>query len=204
MQIRQVELLLNQGPFAQSKDWELVLAEVYGAIQAIEWPKGSGGFYFQNGSTGRGHGEGNGVVPIKDAFCIYLESMGWHRETCVDITTLNRPGPIDVTKKIEGVGVVAVEWETGNISSSHRAVNKMAIGILKKVLVGGVLVLPTRAMYRYLTDRIGNFEELAPYFSLWKSLSVQNGVLAIIGIEHDGTRPDASRIPKGTDGRALI
>jgi hypothetical protein len=56
-----------------------------------------------------------------------------------------------------------VEWETGNISSSHRAINKMALGILKDILIGGVLILPTRKMYSYLTDRVGNFPELAPY-----------------------------------------
>lgn len=94
--------------------------------------------------------------------------------------------------------------ETGNISSSHRALNKMAVGILKGILVGGVLVLPTRKMYKYLTDRIGNFSEIEPYFPLWESLDVKEGYLAVIAIEHDGVSKNVPRIPKGTDGRALL
>ena len=97
-----------------------------------------------------------------------------------------------------------MEWETGNISSSHRSMNKLALGILKKVIVAGVVILPTRKMYRYLTDRVGNYAELVPYFDLWKSITVNNGVLAVIAIEHDGELNDAPRIPKGTNGRAII
>jgi hypothetical protein len=102
-----------------------------------------------------------------------------------------------------GNRLFCVEWETGNISSSHRAVNKMALGILKKVLIGGVLILPTRAMYKYLTDRVGNFPELEPYFPLWQALKVEEGLLAIIAIEHDAVSQSVPRIPKGTNGRAL-
>ena len=79
----------------------------------------------------------------------------------------------------------------------------MALGMLRGVLAGGVLVLPTRNMYAFLTDRIGNYEELSPYFDLWKALSIDDGVLAIIAVEHDGTDPAVPRIRKGTDGRAL-
>ena len=73
----------------------------------------------------------------------------------------------------------------------------------KKILVGGVLVVPTRIMYEYLTDRVGNFAELEPYFPLWRSLKVDEGLLAIIAIEHDRVSRDVPRIPKGTEGRAL-
>jgi len=59
-------------------------------------------------------------------------------------------------------------------------------------------------MYEFLTDRIGNFDELSPYFALWRAVPIANGVLAVIAIEHDGTRANAPRIPKGTDGRALL
>jgi hypothetical protein len=79
----------------------------------------------------------------------------------------------------------------------------MALGILKKVLIGGALILPTREMYRYLTDRVGNYPELEPYFPLWRSLQVNEGLLVVIAIEHDAVSPDVPRIPKGTDGRAL-
>jgi len=89
----------------------------------------------------------------------HLSSLGWGLETCLDIATLRRPGPIDATIPV-GNRLFCMEWETGNISSSHRALNKMALGILKGLLIGGALVLPTRAMYKYLTDRVGNFAEI--------------------------------------------
>lgn len=59
---------------------------------------------------------------------------------------VSNTGPIDVVKKLRA-GLVAVEWETGNISSSHRALNKLALGIANNHLVGGVLVNspPSRA-----------------------------------------------------------
>ena len=70
----------------------------------------------------------------------------------------------------------AVEWETGNISSSHRALNKMAIGIGDGILLGGTLVLPNRNLYNYLTDRIGNYEELLPYFPMYQVIKPENGI----------------------------
>lgn len=63
-------------------------------------------------------------------------------------------------------------------------------------------MIPSRAMYVYLTDRIGNYSEIAPYFAVWRALSIAEGVLAVIEIEHDATSCDVPRIPKGTDGRA--
>jgi len=131
-----------------------------------------------------------------------LQSFGWQLETPVDIATVRRPGPMDATYQVKD-RLFCVEWETGNISSSHRSVNKMALGIMKKTLIGGALILPTREMYQYLTDRIGNFRELSPYFPLWKSLNIEEGLLLVIAIEHDAVSDKAPRIPKGTDGRAL-
>jgi hypothetical protein len=58
-------------------------------------------------------------------------------------------------------------------------------------------------MYKYLTDRVGNFPELEPYFPLWQALKVEEGLLTIIAIEHDAVSQSVPRIPKGTDGRAL-
>ena len=79
----------------------------------------------------------------------------------------------------------------------------MCVGLLNGGLVAGVLVLPTRTMYPYLTDRIGNYEELQPYFPLWRSIPISQGFLMIMAIEHDYVSTDVRRIPKGTDGRAL-
>ena len=79
----------------------------------------------------------------------------------------------------------------------------MAIGLLDGVIEGGVLILPSREMYQYLTDRVGNFAEIEPYFNVWKNLKISNGLLAVIEIEHDDLSEDVPPIRKGTDGRAL-
>jgi hypothetical protein len=99
---------------------------------------------------------------------------------------------------------IVVEWETGNISSSHRSINKLTLLLKTQIISAGVLVVPSRKLYVYLTDRIGNIQEIKPYFSLWKSVPCREGILEIVVIEHDATSKDVPRIPKGTDGRALI
>jgi hypothetical protein len=142
-------------------------------------------------------------VPIKKNFIRSLEKNGWKGEYRMKIASRLRPGPVDSVKILSGNRTFAVEWETGNISSSHRAINKMAVGLMDGVIEGGVLILPSRDMYQYLTDRVGNFAEIEPYFNVWKNLKISNGFLAVIEIEHDDLSKDVSPIKKGTDGRAL-
>jgi len=79
----------------------------------------------------------------------------------------------------------------------------MAVGLLDGILAGGILVLPSREMYQYLTDRVGNFVEIAPYFPVWRNLQINEGVLAVFEIEHDATSLVVPPIKKGTNGRAL-
>jgi hypothetical protein len=58
---------------------------------------------------------------------------------------------------------------------------------------------------RYLTDRVGNFEELIPYFPIWTEATFHGGgLLGIYVVTADGYDPEVPRIRKGTDGRALI
>ncbi|MDZ8258105.1 hypothetical protein [Nostoc sp. ChiQUE01b] len=66
------------------------------------------------------------------------------------------------------------------------------------------MVLPSRKLYPYLTDRIGNYEELEPYFDVWRAVRIEEGFLAIFVIEHDLLDNNVPKITKGTDGRALI
>lgn len=131
-----------------------------------------------------------------------LARQEWGLEVPLDIATVTKPGKLDAVFQTS-VGPVALEWETGNISSSHRALNKMALGLNKGALAAGVLVVPSRDLYRYLTDRVGNWSELEPYLDLWKSIPCRSGILEIIVVEHDATSTRVKRIPKGTSGRAL-
>lgn len=158
MKIVRVERLIDAGGFSSSQEWKSIESQIVGAVQSIQWPPHTGAFTLRD-EPGKKRGEGSGVKPIKDACMQHLSSLGWGLETCLDIATLRRPGPIDATIPV-GNRLFCMEWETGNISSSHRALNKMSLGILKGLLIGGALVLPTRAMYKYLTDRVGNFAEI--------------------------------------------
>lgn len=172
------------------------LSEIREAISEVDWPDGSGSFSIYP------ERKGNGVKPIKAKCMSYLKKCGWTLEEKMKITGESRPGPIDAVKHVSDERYIALEWETGNISSSHRAVNKMVVGILKGMLLGGILILPSRKLYKFLTDRIGNFQELEPYFSVWENVTIDNGFLTIVEIEHDEASDAVPKIPKGTDGWA--
>ncbi|MGG1864729.1 hypothetical protein ABEP22_13555 [Bacillus safensis] len=177
------------------------MQEIRESILQMENPKGSGEFRLFRGKNM------NGVKPIKETFMKYLTMRDWQAEYRIDVgVSLTRPGPIDAVKFFNN-DIFAVEWETGNIASSHRALNKITTGILNQRLIGGVLILPSREMYTHLTDRVGNYRELSPYFDVWKKSNypINQGFLAVIEIEHDLLSDDQSlQIKKGTDGRALI
>lgn len=102
--------------------------------------------------------------------------------------------------------LVAIEWETGNISSSHRSVNKLAIALSAGTIQAGVLIVPSRACYEHLTDRIGNISELSGYLELWEAAKagVKRGLLAISVVEQDELTTDerVPYLPVGDDGRA--
>jgi hypothetical protein len=197
MKIKKIDFLIQEGNFSHSPEFENILNEVKSAVKAVVWPEGSDLFtiYPQK--------KGNGVVPIKKEFMNVLVQKGWMLEHRMSIASRIRPGPIDAVKRLSDGQFLAVEWETGNISSSHRALNKMAVGLLDGMLAGGILILPSREMYQYLTDRIGNYAEIEPYFPVWRNLSIEKGLLAVIEVEHNASSLEVPQIKKGTDGRAL-
>lgn len=201
MKIVRKETLLRRGKFAESVLWARIQARLQEAILAVDWPPGRGTFTIHP-EPGKKRGQGNGVVPIKLGLMSELKRQGWQLEEPLDLATRKIPGKLDAVYNTD-YGPIALEWETGNISSSHRALNKLALGLLKRRLACGVLVVPSREFYRYLTDRVGNMAELEPYLDLWRSIPVSVGILEIIVIEHDATSTAVQRIPKRTDGRAL-
>jgi len=159
MKIVQEVSLISQGSFETSNDWSVIRAEIRSAISLVVYPPGTTNFTI-NPSI-----HGNGVKPMKEACMNALENMyQWSRETRINYTTKS-PGKVDATKVTDDY-LFALEWETGNISSSHRSVNKLVLGLIRKVFLGAALVIPSRKLYPYLTDRIGNYEELEPYIVL--------------------------------------
>jgi len=193
--------LIGCGKFASSRTWKVARRKLHAAIKRVEWPKGSGKFTIY-AESGKKRGKGNGVTPIKDGLMIDLQKQGYRLESSAVLTGNRRFGSFDAVLDTK-YGPSVVEWETGNISSSHRSLNKMALFLLEGKIASGTLIVPSREMYKYLTDRVGNMQELEPYLDLWKSLPCKEGVLEIVVIEQDATSLHVPRIAKGTDGRAL-
>lgn len=202
MKIVHIETLIHKGEFAESEEWERIREQALEAVKAVDWPPGSGSFSIYP-ESGKKTGKGNGVKPIKNVAITHLVKNGWLSEHPWPVGERIRPGNMDAAY-ISERGIVAFEWETGNISSSHRSMNKMALGLLTGATIAGLLVVPSRKLYPYLTDRIGNFDELEAYLPLWHATPCEQGVLEIIVIEHDAESLSVPRIPKGTDGRANV
>ena len=182
MKIVQVKHLIDDGVFSNDPAWQAVQAMLMEAVSRVHWPLGSGSFTLHP-ELGKRRGQGNGVTPIKHAWQAYLREQGWQLE--VPLRFDEPPGPTDNQIRQPGkmdavfatpAGLFCAEWETGNISSSHRAINKLILGMLKGVLVGGALIVPSRAMYPYLTDRISNYAELEPYFPVWQATQVSKSL----------------------------
>ncbi|KUZ99078.1 hypothetical protein WI40_11550 [Burkholderia ubonensis] len=193
MRLMQTEYLIRTGEFAKSVEGTKIVDEIQAGIAEVVWPLDAHSF------TINPTPKGNGVDPIKRNFMSHLASRGWQTEVRMGIGDI-RPGPLDAVKTLADGRRFAVEWETGNISSSHRAINKMMMGMEQGQLAGGALVLPTRALYRFLTDRIGNFEEMSPYFRWFRSCAHVEGLLAVFAIQHDDEAEDVPLIAKRTDG----
>lgn len=211
MQIVEALDLANAGSFPRSDVWNRAQSEVEAAIEKADWPHGSGSFSLNPEAKATAGGGSdrhpNGVEPIKVPMIEHLRSCGWETEALpkLPVGTAGRDvlttGDLDALL-LDNDSYVGFEWETGNVSSSHRAINKLLDGITRGSLQGGILVVPTRETARYLTERVGNFEELAPYFEFWNRYPMPNGVLRIYGVAHDKLDPRTPYIPKRTDGRA--
>jgi hypothetical protein len=202
MRILEHHDILNADLFERSDALREAWEDVREAIAQTDWPHGSGTFTIYP-ESGKKRGEGNGVKLIKVPCIRVLRERGWQVERLPDVgSSVLRTGDLDALKTTPD-GFVAFEWETGNISSSHRALNKLFLTMKETATIGSFLVVPSNRLKVYLTDRIGNIGELEPYFALWRDLTGIDGALRIVVVEHDAESFDVPRIPKGTDGRAL-
>ena len=116
-------------------------------------------------------------------------------------------GDLDFWFQTDGEFATAVEWETGNISSSHRSLNKLCLALMGGLIDAGVLIVPSVMLYPHLTNRIGNIRELQPYFYFWNRFGtlVERGLLAVVEVEHDGlwsTLDQREFVPIGPDGNS--
>lgn len=194
MKIDNELFLLDKGEFSKSDSFQTIINELRSAIRSVTW--GSPNKFIINPQK-----KANGVIPIKTNFISSLQNNGWLAEQRMSLVNNLNPGPIDIIKDTP-FGRFAVEWETGNISSSHRALNKITVGIIQQHLIGGILILPKKNLAQYLTDRIGNYEELSPYFVLYQNVNITNGIIGVISIDYDSISQAVDIIPKGKDGNA--
>lgn len=202
MRLVQIRHLIDAGPFTATPAWQRIEAEVHRAISAIVWPPDSDKFVINAAEK-----HGNGVIPIKRQFADNIASLGWQLELKFPVfseeeASKRQPGKVDAALALEGYGLPPffVEWETGNISSSHRAMNKMALALKRGMIAGGLWVVPSRGLAWHLTDRIGNYPEFEPYFSLYTDLNVEFGYLGAAIVEHDGANLEVPQIPKQRTG----
>ena len=198
MKLVRVEYLFGEELARSDVQLAQCLTEVREAVARVTWPPDSESFRI------RPVPKGNGVTPIKRDFQQHLAGRGWELERLPTpgSAVQRRAGPLDALRKLPDGRQVAAEWETGNISSSHRALNKLTLALLDGDLAAGVLVLPSGNLYRYLTDRIGSYPELEPYFRLWRRAPIPGTCLAVFAVEHDSLDETVPLIPKGRDGNA--
>lgn len=141
----------------------------------------------------------NGVKPVKEGILRNLENdHGWTREYALTYLSADasKGGPIDAYKSYgNNAYKVGLEFETGNVSSVHRSINKLHIGITTGCINMGILILPVKEMAYYLTDRVANYEEIEPYLLLWSNVP-----FAVIGFDADAYDPNVPILSKGKDG----
>lgn len=201
MKIVHIERVVSCGLYAKSAHWRKTRRSIHAAVRKCAWPPGSKTFTIHP-QRGKKRGEGNGVGPIRLEFIKELRKRGWTIEGAAKNLLGQELGDFDAVL-LGPEGPIVAEWETGNISSSHRSMNKLTMLVSDGVIAAGTLVVPSRKLYVYLTDRIGNYKELEPYLKLWKSVPCKRGVLEIVVIEQDGESFKVPKIPKTTAGRAM-
>lgn len=220
-------ILFNEGNVMSSAGWATVHESYQRAISSIQHPAGSGALTLRPKQRRPGSTQfnRNGVGFLRSSFLRGMVDVEkWQPEGDVDLgRERHQPAirlypsleeyrePIEsefggfdfVTTTPDGVRV-AIEWETGNISSSHRSMNKLAIALKAGIIQAGVLIIPSHQLYIHLTDRIGNIRELSGYLEMWESLkaTVERGLLAITVVEHDELSDTVPYLPRGNDGRA--
>lgn len=199
--------MFERGTFPKSPEWQKAKDQARLAVECVDWPHGAGTFtiYPERATDKKGLG-GNGVLPIKEPCIAKLEEFGWEVEALPEIIDgVLGTGDLDALITTSA-GKIAFEWETGNISSAHRAINKLLMGLKFGGIVGAILVVPSNRLKPWLTERIGNIGELRPYFRLWDDAKLQNeeGALQIIVCEHDAESMDVPRIPKQLSGNSKI
>ena len=125
MKIVHIETVINCGTYARSKHWQVTRKALHASVRKCAWPPGSKTFTIHP-QSGKKRDEGNGVGPIKMEFVRELRERGWTIEGAAKNHLGQQLGDFDAVL-LGPHGPIVAEWETGNISSSHRSMNKLTM-----------------------------------------------------------------------------
>lgn len=156
----------------------------------------------------------NSVSPIKNGLVNVLhEDYHWKTEHHLQILKDNISAGNDSAKRRRGQGGgidvfkefvfndykfrVGIEFETGNVASVHRSINKLSLGLQSRELDMIFLILPVFNLAQYFTDRVANYEEIEAYFPLFSDKP-----FIALGFDAENYSPYFPIFEKGKDGNA--
>jgi hypothetical protein len=195
-----VYVLQNRGVFAASEELTSIHTRLKEAVGRVSLPWGRGEFTAHAEGRKR-RSDGSSVRPIKDRLMLELEEKGWERDGRLAIAGLSRPARFDAVFRTS-CGPAVLEWTTGDDCACHRTLNRMALGLFKRAIVCGILIVSSPVLRLHLTDCLCDVSKLKPYLDFWKSLPCQEGVIEVVVVEHDEKSVHVPKIP-GPAGRAL-
>jgi hypothetical protein len=151
LKIMDVVTLQSCGTYAVSRHWKKTRKQIHDAVKRCERPE----------------------------FVSFLKTKGWAMDRRSRNAFDRALGYFDAVLPGPEKPVV-VEWEAGDVSSSHYSMNKLTMFVSSGIISAGVLVVSSRRFYVRSGDRAGNFRELDAYLGLWKSVPCGAGVLELI------------------------
>jgi restriction endonuclease BamHI len=141
-------VIFDRGNVIKSADWRRIHESYVRSIQSIDFPEGSGKLKLRR-KTKRpdGQWDRNGVIYLRNRFIQHMTTEeGWQKEfgfklgknqtpPTIQLYPSRKPHTEPITSKfgnfdfvtMSGRTHVAIEWETGNISSPHRSMNKLGL-----------------------------------------------------------------------------
>lgn len=190
--------LMAEGLLVRNPLLKQAYEEVIESICSVTWPMGASTFTINNTEKNV-----NGVTSIKENCYIVLENKYlWYREKPLKVfeSEKQKGGPIDVYKEfVSSSGDInlriGLEFETGNVASAHRSMNKLLLGLNRNEIDLAIILFPVKELSYYLTDRVSNYEELEPYFEI-----TDHSPFVFIGFNADAYDAKVPIIPKGAQG----
>jgi hypothetical protein len=131
LKLTEIHDLVDAGPFTETDAWSRAEADLRASIAGVVWPPGNDRFVINPVI------DGNGLVPIKLQFAANFSALGWKLEerfprfSDEEVTNRRSPGAVDAALDLSTYDLPPffVEWETGNIASSHRVMDKMVLAL---------------------------------------------------------------------------